>query len=181
MNRKDIAAHFKMKSQTLSYLWKNADKIKTPHSTGDILKGSKRQRTSTHPDVKKALLIWFSQKSCRPELRLDGAMLLQQANKFLKDMCPDSDSTISIAWIDRFKKRHGIVRITKAGESGGVNTEIVNEWKEGKLKELAYYEPQNIFNADETGLFWLLLPSNSLNLWVNHNMVRKSQNLASPY
>ena len=35
----------------------------------------------------------------------------------------------------------------------------MKEWKVGKLKEiLKLYEPENIFSADETGLFWPLLP-----------------------
>ena len=66
-------------------------------------------------------------------------------------------------WIDRWKKRHGVSRIIKAGESGGVDVEIVREWKDGKLQSiLSTYQPNDIYNADETGLFWLLLPDNSL-------------------
>ena len=39
----------------------------------------------------------------------------------------------------------------------------MKEWKVGKLIEiLKLCEPENIFNADETGLFWELLPEKSL-------------------
>ena len=39
----------------------------------------------------------------------------------------------------------------------------MKEWKVGKLKEiLKLFEPENIFNADEIGLFWPLLPEKSL-------------------
>ena len=39
----------------------------------------------------------------------------------------------------------------------------MKEWKVGKLIEiLKLCEPENIFNADETGLFWQLLPEKSL-------------------
>ena len=70
-----------------------------------------------------------------------------------------------MAWVDRFEKRYGIVRVQKAGESGGVDIEVVREWKGGKLVEiLKSYAPKEIYNADETGLFWLLLPDNSLGL-----------------
>ena len=64
----------------------------------------------------------------------------------------------SPSWIDRFKKRYGLGRIQKAGESGGVDIDVVNEWKDGKLREiLENYRPDKIYNAYETGLFWLLL------------------------
>lgn len=40
-----------------------------------------------------------------------------------------------------------------SGERGDVNTDTVNDWKE-KLKLICKgYEPKNIFNMDETGLF----------------------------
>ena len=36
-------------------------------------------------------------------------------------------------------------------------------WKDGKLQELLKkYEPQDIYNVDETGLFWMLFPDNYL-------------------
>ena len=39
----------------------------------------------------------------------------------------------------------------------------MKEWKVGKLKEiLKLHEPENIFNADEIGLFRPLLPEKSL-------------------
>jgi hypothetical protein len=39
----------------------------------------------------------------------------------------------------------------------------VRVWRDGKLQELLKkYEPQDIYNADETGLFWMMLPDNCL-------------------
>ena len=34
---------------------------------------------------------------------------------------------------DRFKKKYDIVRVHKAGESGGVDDEVVRHWKKNKL------------------------------------------------
>ena len=70
----------------------------------DIPSASRRQRPTTQPKVEKSLLVWFRQKSARPEIRLDGNMLLQQANKFRLMFSPESKDEISAAWIDRFKE-----------------------------------------------------------------------------
>ena len=68
-----------------------------------------------------------------------------------------------MSWINRFKQRHGIARIQKAGESAGVDVEIVRIWKEEQLQDiLSRCNPKDVYNADETGLFWKLLPDNSL-------------------
>ena len=165
MKKKDIAAHFNMKPQTLSDLIKNSDKIRAQNSEGSFLVNCKRKRLSTQPELDKALLIWFRQNSSRPEVRIDGSMLLQQANTFLKGLSVNAvtEKTVSMSWIDRWKKRHGVSRILKAGESGSVDIEIVRDWKEGKLQEiLSTYRHDDIYNADETGLFWLLFPDNFL-------------------
>ena len=51
----------------------------------------------------------------------------------------------------------------KAGESDGVDLAVVNDWKEGQLQPLLEkYRPEDIYNGDETGLFWQMLPGNSL-------------------
>ena len=84
---------------------------------------------------------------------------------FLKGLSSDilTEQTISMTWIDRWKKRHSDSRTIKAGKSGSVDVEIVQEWKEGKLKEILFaYRHDDIYNADETGFVWLLLPDNSL-------------------
>ena len=44
------------------------------------------------------------------------------------------------------------------GEAGGVNQGVVTEWRAVVMKDiLAKYEPENVFNCDETGLFWQML------------------------
>ena len=164
MTKKDIAIHFNVPKQTLSDILKNKDKIRASSSQDNNLAPvAKRQRSTLHPEVDKALIIWTRQKACRPDIRLDGTMLLQKANAFLHIFEPDVTNELSPAWIDRFKKRYGLGRTLESGEFGGVNTDVVNEWKDGKLREiLENYRPDQIYNADETGLFWLLLPDNSI-------------------
>ena len=121
----------------------------------------KKTRTETHPEIDKAMILWFRQMSLRPDLRIDGCMLLQQAKKFRLKIHPGV--TTPTSWIDRFKNRYDIVHVHKAGESGGVDTEGVRHWKEDKLNRiLQRYRPSEIYNADETDLFWKLFSDNSL-------------------
>lgn len=45
----------------------------------------------------------------------------------------------------------------------GVGIDKVNEWHTGEIiKLIADYSPDDIFNADETGLFFQLLPQHTL-------------------
>ena len=89
-------------------------------------------------------------------------MIRQKAEFFAREFGHE-DSKITMAWIECWKKRWGIGKIQKVGEAGAVDIEVVNEWKDGKLVDiLNRYKAEDIFNADETGLFWQMLPENTL-------------------
>ena len=66
-------------------------------------------------------------------------------------------------WIDRWKVRHGITAHRIVGESGSVGMEAVDNWKETKLKFiLEKYDEKDIYNMDETGLFYRMTPNSTL-------------------
>jgi len=48
------------------------------------------------------------------------------------------------------------------GESKSVDTETVDEWRIKVKQLISSYEPRNIYNADETGLFYKILPNKTL-------------------
>jgi hypothetical protein len=64
--------------------------------------------------------------------------------------------------LDSFKKRHNIVWNGVYGESKDVDESAVSEYKPKLLELISPYEPKNIYNADETGLFFRALPTKSL-------------------
>ena len=69
----------------------------------------------------------------------------------------------SNGWLDNFKERHGIVFKSVQGEAAAVDLKNVDKWRQGILsKLLAEYSPENVFNIDETGLFWRLLPDKTM-------------------
>ena len=52
-----------------------------------------------------------------------------------------------------------------AGEEGSVSEEMLRDWTSRQLPDLlGKFSPDDIFNADETGLFWKCLPDKSLSL-----------------
>lgn len=67
-------------------------------------------------------------------------------------------------FITRFVKRHDLKYESKSGESESVNEDIVIEWKKSLKEKYNSYEPKNIFNIDETGIFWRLLQNKTYSL-----------------
>jgi len=103
----------------------------------------------------KSLLIWFKQVRVQ-QVPVDGPLPLEKANKLLRDM--GSDHTVCRAWIDGWKKRHLVGSQRMVGESSAVNMTEVNKWKTEVLELLLMkYPKENVFNMDETGLFYRLM------------------------
>ncbi|XP_015378224.1 PREDICTED: tigger transposable element-derived protein 4-like, partial [Diuraphis noxia] len=71
----------------------------------------------------------------------------------------------SNGWLDRFRKRHGIVYRKICGEADAVDDNSIKSWKETILPNLLKdYSPEDIYNADEFGLFFKLMPDKSLEM-----------------
>ena len=57
------------------------------------------------------------------------------------------------------KKRHNIKYRSVCGENVSVDQSVCKDWKQLTLQPvLQQYDASDIFNTDETGLFWQLLP-----------------------
>ncbi|CAF1199521.1 unnamed protein product [Rotaria sordida] len=48
------------------------------------------------------------------------------------------------------------------GESAAVDLTTVDEWKKRLVSIIDSYDPNDVYNADETGLFFKALPNRSL-------------------
>ena len=74
------------------------------------------------------------------------------------------DFIASDGWLDNFKKRHGITFKTVQGEAVAVNLQSLLDWKQQVLHPLLRkFSADDVFNLDEIGLFWQLLPNKTLN------------------
>lgn len=76
-------------------------------------------------------------------------------------MFGENDFTGSDGWLDRFKARHDIVFRSVSGESSTVDAGVVVSWKENLGEVVKGFAPADVFNADETALFWKLLPAST--------------------
>lgn len=96
---------------------------------------------------------------------ISGAVFQVQASKFNKrPNCKETDLKASIGWLDRFKKCHGISKVSVAGEIRSADAEADESYPE-KLKQIitdGEYSPEQVYNADETGLCYKMLPGKTL-------------------
>ena len=67
----------------------------------------------------------------------------------------------SKGWLEKWKKRFSIKHLKNCGDSGEVQGETVDSWKERLPEIVQGYSKDNIWNMDETGLFFHALPDRS--------------------
>jgi hypothetical protein len=118
---------------------------------------AKRARQTQHPDVAEMLDLWVS-KAMADNLLITGEVLRQKWTKFadLAGVPDDERLNLSEGWLARFKARNGLKQFKRHGEGGSVDLERV-ERERRRIQELIKkygYELRDIFNMDETGLFF---------------------------
>jgi len=75
--------------------------------------------------------------------------------KIIERLYPDhSPFEFSNGWLEAFKVRHGIKKHRKFGESGSVDMTTVASALPGICQVLDAYEWRDIYNMDESGLFY---------------------------
>ena len=68
----------------------------------------------------------------------------------------------SNGWIWRFKRRNGLRKIKYSDEANSAPIESLPEERARLHTILAKYDKENIYNADETGLFFRMKPNQTL-------------------
>jgi len=113
--------------------------------------------------VETAQLGWFN--NAKEKSPIDGLTLQNQARKFTTSLgIPETEFAASVGWLQRFKKRHGIVQKKVCGKAKSVD-QATNEyasWQRQLHTILNEYEPSEVFNADETALFYRAMPDRTL-------------------
>jgi hypothetical protein len=94
---------------------------------------------------------------------LTTKMLIQKANIIAKELKIDSSFQCSESWIQRFKKRYSIWKGRIVGEVKEADHSASANWLKNTWEYIrSGYADRDIFNADETGLFYKCIPNSIL-------------------
>lgn len=162
-SRKCLADRLGITTSTLSTIIKNRKEVEECYANCGEKSAFARKsiKTGTYLDVEEKLLSWFTTARGN-NIPVSGPLLQEKALEIAKEL-EMNDFTASVGWLDRFKKRHNVVHKVMCGEKRSVDPDSVAKWKSETLPELIKgYSPSNIFNADETGLFYNLQPDKTL-------------------
>lgn len=112
------------------------------------------------PNLERCLLTWFKE-SRDQNVPIGGNILKEKALRYAESL-GIKDFKASEGWLTNFKKRHGLSFRKLCGESAAVEDEVCDEWRADLKDILKNYAPRDIFNADETALFFKCLPDKTM-------------------
>jgi len=167
VNQGDVALYFNAKYKnlnidrtTINKIWKSREKwlavlptSQTPHIF--------RHRPVQFPELDKAMQIWTSQ-AIADGVPLTDMILQQKGLEFAKTLNIEDHLKCANGWVYRFKLRNGLQRVNFSGEANSAPLETLLEERLRLRALLAKYNEENIYNADETGLFFRMEPNQTL-------------------
>lgn len=123
--------------------------------------GRKKHRRVLFPEFEDVFLSFY--KLNDGKAILTDALLLEEARSIRARLSiPEKDLHLSNGWLDKFKRRHGISQHVLHGEAESVNRADLALVQSDLQDLIAQYSPQNVFNFDESALFYRLPPNKTL-------------------
>ena len=130
-------------------------------ASGGTCCAAKQVCQTQHSEITEMLELWVL-KVMADNLLITGEVLCQKWTKFvdLAGVPEEERLGLSKGWLACFKNRNGLKQFKCHGKGGSVGTERIERERRHvqKLIEEYGYKLRDIFNMDETGLFYGYVP-----------------------
>ncbi len=136
---------------TISLMLKRSTEILAKKE--DVNRAAKQQRTVKYPLMEIALYRWFL--TYQDQVNMSGDLTKEKVAHFLAELYRSHGAfEFSNGWLESFKNRRGIKSYRRFGESGSANMAVIEESLPYIRLTLDQYERRDIYNMDETRLFY---------------------------
>lgn len=158
-SQKQIALEYGVANSVITRIKNEETNIVNTLNTRSSL-NKKTNSRGLYEDIEKILIAYIlSLKSCRIPINED---LLKEKALIIAERLEHKNFQASNGWIRNFKRRNDIKVYKCVGSEKLVDEDVVSEFQKSEIiKILKKYKPHQIYNADETGLFYELLPSHT--------------------
>lgn len=159
MSQRNAAAQLNISQPLLCKILKNRDELTRRDKQNENTE-CKRNRAGKDEQVEKALRLWFENVRER-DAPVNGPLMQQKAESLAAEM-GKKDFVATNGWFQRWKTRENIVYKKIHGEQKDADKPAAENWLRDEWPKLiASYSPENVYNADETGLYFRALPEHT--------------------
>ena len=165
ISHENIAIHFNqihnldIKRSTISKILKEKERWLSIENAST---STYKHREVKYPLLEQALSIWVKQALSKGMI-LSDIILREKAKDFAKDLNIEENSIgFSNGWLSGFKSWNNLSKQRLHGEANSAPLSTLPELR-AELQELIFkYNPSDVFNCDETGLFYRMTPNQTL-------------------
>lgn len=157
---RQVAEEFKISKSTVSKISTSRDEILRAWEQNSNSKRKRILRKTDNESVNEKVLHFFF--DCRSKNIPVSGPMLQEAALAAARSEGAHEFKASNGWLARFRGRHAIEHRSLSGEAAEIDTSAAEEWLKRVPDVTRGYEAKDIFNADETALFYRQIPKKSL-------------------
>ncbi|XP_024591404.1 CENPB DNA-binding domain-containing protein 1 [Neophocaena asiaeorientalis asiaeorientalis] len=149
---------------TVATIRDNKEKIKASSQIATPLRASRltRHRSAVMETMERLLRVWLEDQSQR-NVPLSVTVIQEKAKSLFDDLQREQGErsqtakfSASKGWFVRFKERHCLPHFKMSSAAPG-KEDVYPEILKSIIQE-GEYTPQQVFNVDETGLYWKRMP-----------------------
>ncbi|XP_054648760.1 tigger transposable element-derived protein 1-like [Dunckerocampus dactyliophorus] len=169
----EVARHYGLNESTVRSIRKDEKNIRAAAAVS-FNKEAKRVATSRNKFImitESALAIWISD-SRKNNVTLNSLVIREKARQLYQRFTADDpqpgpscatfkDFTASKGWFEKFQKRYQLKSVVLHREAASADQSAAEDYVNSfqNILEEGNYLPEQVFNMDETGLFWKRMPS----------------------
>ncbi|CAG8442580.1 3732_t:CDS:2, partial [Gigaspora rosea] len=127
-----------------------------------VIQNRCKNKPPKYPLLKTAMTIWVNQASSAGMVLSDELVKLKDREFGNHLGIPENELKFSNGWVSNFKKRNFLHQYRFNGEAASAPLETLADERIKLRQLLSQYEPENIYNANEPGLFYRMLPNQTL-------------------
>jgi len=151
-SQRNLAVEYGVSKSQVQRILKRKAEIMTAYEENAPIR-KKRFKVQENQKIDEMTWSWFSRVRAL-NCAVSGPMIKEHAMEFARSLeVPEVDFTASNGWLSRFKARHNINSAKIPGESASVPQEAVDNWTKRVPTIIARYDPKDIFNLDESGIY----------------------------
>ena len=160
LSLRELGERFQCRKTQIAYILKNKESILSLYesnmSCSRVYASKTCDRKSEYSDVNKSLYDWYV-LACSKNIFPMGPQLIEKAKQIASSLGKQKFMG-SNGWLEKWKRKYNIKELRISGESGDVEGPTVDSWLERLPELVTGYAQNDIWNMDETGLFWKALP-----------------------
>ena len=166
----DLTKEYGRNPSTIGMILKQKEALKATTPSKGLSVISKR-RSAVNNEMERLLLVWIKEKEiagdtvtetiiCEKATAIFNDLVKMDAGEGTSAQEPHQEFKASRGWFEKFKRRTGIHSVVRHGEASSADQKAADEFVQ-KFEQLVIdegYVAQQVFNCDETGLFWKKMP-----------------------